>query len=291
MVMINFNKISALIPASFRRNVNNISPFRLNKDVFEHSRSIGEIPITHMNMRVDVCSKPLFEKIKVNFNPENRAIIYKKVKDPKSGKVKKVPCEVYVAESKKDGWQTTYHFIEKDMKTEAGYVTIDDWSKLKKDSTMWSVYENSALLDEYPKLGVTGKRVSVEYLQNNNEALYAGIGTAADQLAVEYCLKNGFKPNITSVADYESHIAHYNRGRRFFEISKDDIDIDAYEFLEQFGTLNPNKIIEERMVAAKAGERIDTSDLGALHMYMPQEIIQNYLDKIAKNKILKADFK
>ena len=107
---------------------------------------------------------------------------------------------------------------------------------------------------------------------------------------MEYCLKNGFKPNITSVADYESHIAHYNRGRRFFEISKNDIDIDAYEFLEQFGTLKPDKIIEKRIAAAKSGERIDTSDLGALHMYMPQEIIQKYLQKIAGNRILKADF-
>lgn len=161
---------------------------------------------------------------------------------------------------------------------------------MKKDSVYWDVYENSALLDNYPELGITGKRVSIEYLQNNNEELYAGIGTAADQLAVEYCLKNGFKPNITSVADYESHIAHYNRGRRFFEISKNDIDIDAYEFLEQFGTLKPDKIIETRISSAKKGEHIDTSDLGALHMYMPQEVIQKYLQKIAENRILKADF-
>ena len=288
--MIRFNKISAIVSPKFHKNIANTPVYRLSGDIFEHSSLTAEIPIIHMNIRVDISLKPRLEKLKVKFNPENRAIIYKKVKNPSTGEAQKVPCEVYVAQSQKDGWQTTYHLLEKDSKKEAGYVTIDDWSKLKKDSDLWDVYENSALLDDYPKLGISGKRISIEYLQNNDESLYSGIGAAADQLAVEYCLKNGFKPNITSVADYESHIAHYNRGRRFFEISKNDIDIDAYEFLEQFGTLNPNKIIAERIAAAKPGEHIDTSDLGALHMYMPQEIIQKYLEKIEKNKFLKADF-
>lgn len=288
--MISFNKISAILAPKYSQKLQKTPVYRLKNDVFEHTIKAGEISIMHMNQRVHISSKPLLEKLKVRFNPENKTVIFKKVKDHATGKLIKTPCEVYVAESVKDGWQTTYHFIEKDLKTEAGYVTIDDWSKLKKDSCYWEVYENSALLDNYPELGITGKRVSIEYLQNNNEELYAGIGAAADQIAVEYCLKNGFKPNITSVADYESHIAHYNRGRRFFEISKNDIDIDAYEFLEQFGTLKPDKIIEKRIAAAKSGERIDTSDLGALHMYMPQEIIQKYLQKIAGNRILKADF-
>ena len=272
--MISFNKISAILAPKYSQKLQKTPVYRLKNDVFEHTIKAGEISIMHMNQRVHISSKPLLEKLKVRFNPENKTVIFKKVKDHATGKLIKTPCEVYVAESVKDGWQTTYHFIEKDLKTEAGYVTIDDWSKLKKDSCYWEVYENSALLDNYPELGITGKRVSIEYLQNNNEELYAGIGAAADQIAVEYCLKNGFKPNITSVADYESHIAHYNRGRRFFEISKNDIDIDAYEFLEQFGTLKPDKIIEKRIAASKTGERIDTSDLGALHMYMPQEIIQ-----------------
>ncbi len=295
--MINIKKIG--FPAVIKpgKILNNAAFGRISGDVFERSSEPAQIRISHMKIRVNTpqnpsaaAKRPEFEQVDVRFNPQNRALIYKKVKNQASGEISKIPCEVYVAESQKDGWQTTYHFLEKDTKKEAGYVTIDDWHKLKQDSPIWDVYENSALLDDYPQLGIKGRRISIEYLQNNDESLFSGIGTAADQLAVEYCLKNGLKPNITSVADYESHIAHYNRGRRFFEISKNDVDIDAYEFLADFGTLNPNKIIEKRISAAKPGEHIDTSDLGALHMYMPQEVIQKYLAKIEKNPILKADF-
>ena len=123
-------------------------------------------------------------------------------------------------------------------------------------------------------------------MQNNFEDTFSGIGKLADKLAVEYCLKNGIKPNITSVADYNSHAAHYMRGRRFFEISKHDPDIDAYEFKKTYGTLDPNKVIAERIKNTPKGQRVDTRDLCGLYMYMPENIINKYIKEIKENPLL-----
>lgn len=265
--------------------------FYLEKDIFEYGNKakskVKDVVFSHFLCKEKELEKGVTETVKASLNTQNRATIYKKVKNPKTGKIEKQPYEVYVAESSND-WQTTYHFLDKDKQTELGYVVIDDWAKAEKNTNLLKYYGDSALLDNYPELGIIGDRISIDYLQNNFEDLYGGIGKIADQAAIEYCLKNRMKPNITSVADYNSHSAHYQRGRRFFEISKYDKDIDAYEFRDAYGTLNPNKIIEERISQTPKGEKVDTKDLCGLYMYMPQNLINSYLRIIEKNPIFRA---
>lgn len=294
MTLVNFTPlITNLRPFK----INHVSDFtlvrdkhHLSRDVFQYAdkakTKIENIMIKHFGNKECEKEKGTFEIVNAVLNPKNKATIYQKVKNPITGKIENKPYEAFVAESSNE-WQTTYHFLSKDKKTEIGYVKIDDWSKLTDDCPLFGYYKDSALLDNYPELGITGKRISIDFLQNNYEGLYGGIGKVADQAAIEYCLKNNFKPNITSVADYNSHSAHYNRGRRFFEIQKNDPDIDAYEFLESFGTLDPNKIIAERIAQTPKGEKIDTRDLCALYMYMPQSQINAYLELIKKNPIFK----
>ena len=164
-------------------------------------------------------------------------------------------------------------------------MKIIDWRKAPPLIQQYN-FGISRLLDDFPEQGITGDRISIDFLQNNFEDTFSGIGKLGDKLAVEYCLKIGIKPMITSIADFNSHAAHYLRGRRFLEVSKYDPDIDAYEFKKEYGTLDPNKIIEERIKNTPKGQRVDTSDLGGLYMYMPQNVINKYLAEIKANPLL-----
>lgn len=228
--------------------------------------------ITHLKFKTKVKRKMLVQQ-----NEQCKATLYRKFFDSASHKIKKSPVEIGIAESK-NKWAMTYHFIEPDTNREIGYVTICDWQIAKKYIQMIPLrFAEGKLLKDYPEFGVTGKRITIDYLQNNLPDEYAGIGKAADQIAVEYCLKTGIKPVITSIADMNSHAAHYLRGRRFFP---------SKSLISRFGTDNPNELIRERILKTPQGQKVECSDLGPIYMYMPEKIIQRYMKKIEKHKIL-----
>ena len=56
-------------------------------------------------------------------------------------------------------------------------------------------------------------------------------------------------------------------------------------FIKKFGTDNPNKILQERLELAN-GDKVKCSDMGELLMYMPESVIQQYLEKIKQHPIL-----
>ncbi len=252
----------------------------LTKDLFEKTTKIKEFIISH------ICPHSgTKQSLKVVQNSSDKGILYKKVLNKETGRIEKIPFEADIAKSK-DKWTVTYHFLEPKTKEEIGFVSIDDWRLAKHNPIYDFLIENSRLIDDFPELEIFGDRVSINYLQNNNEQLYSGIGNLADQIAIEYCLKEGITPNIVSAADLNSHAAHYKRGRRFFKIDKSDKDIDYYEFKKTYGTDDPNKIIEERIKETPQGQKVDTSDLCGIYMYMPQDVVKMYLRRIKEHPVL-----
>ncbi len=256
----------------------------LKTDVFEKSSKRAEnieIKINH------VCPKTRVTKtIKAVMNPLDKGTVYRKVLNENTGKIEKVPMEVDIAKSE-DKTSVSYYFLAPDTHEEIGFVIIDDWKKSRLNYLLdCDIVEDTRLLDNFPEQGIYGDRVSVYFLQNNDEDKYGGIGKLADQITIEYCLQSGIEPNIVSMADGNSHTAHYKRGRRFLPVEKYDKDVDYYEFVKQYGTDDPNKIIEERILNTPDGEKVDTTDLFGLYMYMPQEVIQKYLELIKINPIL-----
>ena len=255
----------------------------LNEDVFEKTAQPGkkeEIEFCHFCVKTKTP-----QKIKAMHNNLNKGVVYKKIVNQTTGKPEKVPLVVDIAESH-DGISTSYYFLEPDTKEEIGFVVIDDWRKKFFDITNSYELENTRLLDDFPKQHIEGDRISIDYLQNNDESKYCGIGKLADQIAVEYCLQEGIEPNILSIAETNSHAAHYKRGRKFLPVDKFDKDIDYYEFVKTYGTNDPNKIIEKRIACTPKGQKVDTSDLYGLYMYMPQDIVQKYLEQIKTKPVL-----
>lgn len=229
------------------------------------------------------------KQITLRYNPENKATIYKRIKT-KDGGIKKQKLDVNVLTSNDGEWRTTYHFFTPNLKKEIGYITIGDYSTLKKVNPyefMNEKYFNNALFADYKKQGIIGDRIKIDYLQNWDDKRYSGIGALGDRLSVEYCLRNKLPLNIISEADFNSHIAHFLRGKRYFIPPKDSA---AGEFFQKrYGTRNPNAIIKN-LLKESNGNRIDTSGWGLLPMYMPKETAEKYVKSALESPIIK-DFK
>ena len=251
------------------KEITEIKMYRQNPDTFKKSCQKFFIehkyPRTHKTIKIEVTQNPL-----------EKGVIYKKIHNKKTGSIKKVPFTCDIAKSKSN-WTTTYYFLEPKTKKEIGFVSISDWALMPKNP-IFRKMQDSQLFRDFPRLGVIGDRITVDYLQNNNENLYSGIGKLADQIAVEYCLKRGIKPNIISAAEPNSLAAHYKRGKRFLPFDKE------CTYYERYKDIDPNELIKNLL---KETKKIDTSDLHGFYTYMPKDLIKYYLLQIIQNPILK----
>ena len=193
----------------------------------------------------------------------NMGTIYKKVKMP-DGSIKKQPINIDISATRNNEESVTYNFFHEDKCI--GFVQLEEHFHLARGTKK----PPALLLRDYPKLGVTGDRVIVHMLQNFNEAEYSGIGALADKIAVEHCLRQGIEPNVVSEAAYQSHIAHYLRGKRY-------IPFDGTDYNKEF-----QKLVDKRT----SGQHIDTSDYGSLFTYMPQEMISRLKKEVSQHPIL-----
>lgn len=249
----------------------------LSHDTFEPSTQIRKFKLNH-----DECANGrFFVPVLVEQNPLDRAIIYKKVYNSDKNCMEKIPYEIGIAKSSED-LTTTYYLVEDGTQREIGYITISDLTKVKKNDFWFSLLQDKNLLKDYPEYGIVGDRICIDYIQNNNETAFSGIAKITDQLAIEYCLKNNIKPCIISNSMFDAHVAHYKRGRRFFILPKGR---DFKKFIRKFGTSDPNEIIKERLAFAN-GRKINCSELGILYSYMPEPVIQRYLEQIKEHPIL-----
>lgn len=120
----------------------------------------------------------------------------------------------------------------------------------------------------YVDIKDTQKGINVEFIKNQYPDLYSGFGTIADQIEVEHCLKRGIKDfEITSEGALNSHALHYLRGKRF---------------------LPPkiNEIVDSVIKSTPKGEQYNTQFLGKVQMFMPNGMIQKYLEIIKKSPLI-----
>lgn len=223
-------------------------------------------------------------KMILEYNPKNTGRIYKG-----RGKTKK-PMEVAVLKSFDEKWETSYVFMTKDLKEQTGYVKITEPDLVKKNNRDFFIYNYKELylMKDFPELGIKGKRIFVDYLKNMDEKKYSGIGSLADRVCVEHCMKKKIKPQILSDADMDSgkgsapHIAHYKRGKRFLPLK----DSNALEFFqEKYRMTDLNKIIQSLLDNSKR-KKIDTKDWGLAPMYLPREKVKEYMKLAHKEPIL-----
>lgn len=284
--------------------------YTLEKDVFvaaqkaakEHplikmavTQPIGEKPTFILNQRIDLNTKQNIilkslkkadEKLVLEYNPLNTATVLQKV-----GKKKKQPLEVAVLSST-DKASTSYYFMTKDLKEQVGFLKITNPELLKKISRkdFNNELKGFYLLNDFPEYGVKGKRILVDYLKNQNEEKYSGIGVLADRVCVEYCMKRKMKPMILSESvmgkgiEGAPHIAHFKRGKRFLPL-QDKGAKDEFEYL--YGEIDTNKVIE-KLLETKKGKKIDTTDWGLAPMYLPENKVREYV-KLAKNEPILHD--
>lgn len=290
---------------------NKVKPmYTLDKDVFvvaqkaakEHpqikmvvTQPIGEKTKFVVNQRINLNEKQniilksldnVDEKLVLEYNPLNKATVFQKV-----GKNKKQPLEVSVLRST-DKASTSFYFMTKDLKEQVGFLKITDPQLMKKIRKADFNFELKGfyLLDDFPKYGVKGKRIFVDYLKNQDEKKYSGIGVLADRVCVEYCMQKKIKPMIVSESvmgngrDGAPHIAHYKRGKRFLPLQdKGAKDV----FKDLYGEIDTNKVIQ-KLLETKKGKKIDTTDWGLAPMYLPENKIKEYI-KLAKSEPILHD--
>jgi len=238
-------------------------------DTFERCNPGEKITITNPNLSHEI-----------EYNGEDTAYVYKKIKNPNTGKYEKIKTEVGVGIKRMESI-TTYYLFDKKTKKEIGWFQINDWKKTQKKPNIYESLKNERLEQDYPEQGILGDRISIEYLKNNYPDKYSGIGETCDQIAIEYCLKEKMLPQIVSEADPKSIIAHYKRGRRFLPAI-----LNKKEYIQEFGTNDINKIIEKRIKANPSDKDVYCEDLGIPTMYMPQKIIEKYMKRIKEAPIL-----
>ena len=105
----------------------------------------------------------------------------------------------------------------------------------------------------------------------------------ADQLEIEYCLKNKINPLILSEADPGSHIAHYKRGKRFFPLRDGDYAKDF--FTQKYNCSNVNTIIS-KLLTENGDKKIDISDWPCINMCLSKSAVAKYLKQIKEKPIL-----
>ena len=188
---------------------------------------------------------------------ENASIVFKRVKNA-NGEIEKQPISVQINATRDNAEMVTYDFFDGDKPV--GFVQLEEHFHRKNGTSC----RPGILLKDYPKYGIKGDRVIVHMLENFDEKTYSGIGKLADKVAIQHCLLNGIEPNVVSEAAYQSHLAHFLRGKRFLPYRGEDY----------------NKIFEQIAKTRVKGTHIDTSEYGTLLTYMPREMVQRLKEEV-----------
>ncbi len=214
--------------------------------------------------------------LNLDFDPDRTAFLW----DKKRGR----RIKIVILSSNSGKFETAYHFMSPKLDKEYGYVNLVDYFGKLPDKYKNNFAEDE-LFKDYKDQGIVGPRVIVDYLENFDDKSVGGVGKLADKLAVKHCLDNNIEPNIISVADFNSHVAHYLRGKRFFPLEKYSA---AYDYFQCFyKETDVNKILAKLIEHSKnTGDRIDIHQWGILPMYMPKELAHKYIEELKVNPIL-----
>lgn len=192
------------------------------------------------------------------------------------------PVDVTVLKINKNENETTYRFVSKNRKKEYGYVDLTLCKRIKDFEYVY-FGSDTCLLQDYPQYGIKGPRVIVDFLQNNNDSRYSGIGKLADKITVKHCLDSGIKPVVISIADWDSHVAHYKRGKRYLPLVSGTKTYNY--FMKKYGTADVNQLLEQLIKESEQiEEKVDISDWNPVPMYMPKELAQKYVKELKSEK-------
>lgn len=298
-----FNFSSTIKPFNLMPKTNNSISFKAREtqkaDSFEKNSKTKDFEMTVYNPYTCSTSSA---KVSVDLSKPQKIILTENAKkwckkeplildyDPNRtdfiwDKSKKKPIKVVILKAENGKDEYSYHFMSKNLKKEHGYIHLSNHFNISED------YLNPAVIDRnlfrnYPRYDVIGPRVVVDYLQNWNDKDYGGIGKLADKISVKHCLEHNMKPVIVSVADWNSHIAHYLRGKRYLPLEPGSPGHSFFK--ENYGSANLNKIIEKLLrKSEKTGEKVDIKDWGFAPMYMPQELVEKYTEEIENDRAIK----
>lgn len=210
--------------------------------------------------------------LNLDYNPQRFDYIFDKENSAK--------LKTMILTSTNGNYKTGYSFMSENLDKEYGYLELSKCLNPRIFDTPY--YE---LLCDYPDFGITGPRVIVEYLQNWDDTKYGKIGHLADKLAVKFCLDNKMPLNIISVADVNSHVAHFLRGKRYLPVDKDTC---TYAFFKnKYQKADINQILEELIKKAKAtGSKVNLEGWGTQAMYMPKELALKYITELKQHPII-----
>lgn len=174
-----------------------------------------------------------------------------------------------------------FNFMSEDLNKSYGYV---DFTKLKIPEFSFYYGYRDEMVRNWVEEGIVGERIIVNYLKNFDEKKIGGIGKLSDKMLVKFCLDNNMQPNIVAEADSGSHVAHYLRGRRFFELESTSLGYNF--FMSKYGTADINKILEKLIKESKlTGIPVNLCGWGVAAMYMPKKIVEKYISELAAHPI------
>ena len=153
--------------------------------------------------------------------------------------------------------------IDVPVQIETYRQSIKDWGTFTKYRV-----KNGKIPVGYVDLQDTERGCRVMYIKNQLPELYSGFGKLADQIEVEHCLNRGIKnPYIESVGAIGTLFQHFKRGKRFIN--------EALNVYFQYVSEN-----------LKKGEKVSTECFGDQQMFMPQNLVQECIERIKRNPLL-----
>jgi len=201
--------------------------------------------------------------------PKNKGTIFKKIRDENGKIIERVPVKVDIIN---DGGGL---FLFKIDGKQAGGVVM---TCLQKDCDT----KDPDIIRDYENEGVVGDRMYVNYVQNDNQDEYGGIGHLADLLEVAACNEMGFKPNVISYSVEDSAPMHYVRGKRFIPFKEYNSE-SLYKF---YDNKEPDDVVKEIIDKNTKGEKFDTSKIKDYFLvYMPQDMIKELEEELKEHPI------
>ncbi|MBQ6516115.1 hypothetical protein IJI31_02935 [bacterium] len=206
--------------------------------------------------------------------PKHKGIVYKNITDENGNVTGKVPVEVDIVKTAPNVFQ-----FQKDKKiigrVEMNYVPAYDC-----DSSPYAVLSKT-----YKDEDIVGDRIEVQYIYNNCENEYSGVGHLSDLVEVAACKELGIKPNIISYSFDDVAPLHYKRGKRFIPYEKycGKSEIDMYDLEGK----NPNDTVREIVESTPKGKKFDTSPIKTpfLVMYMPKSQVKELEEELKEHPI------
>ena len=276
---INFKALPDLKPDTFEKS-SKVQCFDMSVyDPVTNTNSRGRVEVDLAKpQKIVIGRKKLLKNesptLELDYDPDRTGVIWDKQKNK--------PVKIAILKSTHGKYSTSYHFMSPNLKKEYGYVDMTLCTNPKQAYDILG-YLDSELFADYPDLKIKGPRVIIDYLQNWNDSRYGAIGRLADKISVKHCLDNGINPVILSVADCDSHVAHYLRGKRFLPLEPES---NAFEFFtKKYGSSDVNEILENLIAQSQnSGGKVDLKNWGFTPMYMPGELAQKYVKELQSEK-------